>query len=238
MLVRQAPSSEKRDDNLKIIDFERKGNLVRFYLGSDSVEDYSGEGWETAPYSRAKTVDAKYIAGIADCVFPFDVLVLEPDSGEEDVRYSKFDMKAGAVPCIIAVPTFVRNDSLKINFSHWSNCRGILKFYFGDHLEPSNGVAEYISDKKELRLRMGTEVFPNAQPTQASPSCSIRVAPVPLWERNNLTIEEAAAYFNIGQNKIRELSNSRNCNFVLFNGSKRLIKRKAFEKFLEGAYSL
>ena len=68
---------------------------MRFYLGSDSVEDYSGEGWETAPYSRAKTVDAKYIAGIADCVFPFDVLVLEPDSGEEDVRYSKFDMKAG-----------------------------------------------------------------------------------------------------------------------------------------------
>ena len=85
---------------------------------------------------------------------------------------------------------------------------------------------------------MGTGGFPNAQPTQASPSGSIRVAPVPLWERNNLTIEEAAAYFNIGQNKIRELSNSRNCNFVLFNGSKRLIKRKAFEKFLEGAYSL
>ena len=70
MLVRQAPSSEKRDDNLKIIDFERKGNLVRFYLGSDSVEDYSGEGWERVPYSQAETVDAKYIAGIADCVFP------------------------------------------------------------------------------------------------------------------------------------------------------------------------
>ena len=66
--MRQAPSSEKRDDNLKIIDFERKGNLVRFYLGSDSVEDYSGEGWETAPYSRAKTVDAKVRPGVKFCV--------------------------------------------------------------------------------------------------------------------------------------------------------------------------
>ena len=40
----------------------------------------------------------KMVEGIgckAEVADPFDVLVLEPDSGEEDVRYSKFDMKAG-----------------------------------------------------------------------------------------------------------------------------------------------
>ena len=52
------------------------------------------------------------------------------------------------------------------------------------------------------------------------------------------TQEEAAAYFNIGIGKLRELSNSENCPFVLWVGSKRLIKRKRMEAFLDGAYSI
>ena len=59
---------------------------------------------------------------------------------------------------------------------------------------------------------------------------------VPIWEKANLTVEDATAYFNIGVNKIRELSNPADCPFVLWVGSKRLIKRKAFEKFLKEAY--
>ena len=51
-------------------------------------------------------------------------------------------------------------------------------------------------------------------------------------------MEEAAAYFGIGINKLREMTNEDNCPFVLWNGSKRMIKRKAFEKFLEAAYSI
>lgn len=61
---------------------------------------------------------------------------------------------------------------------------------------------------------------------------------IPIWEKENLTITEAASYFGIGQNKIRALTEVRNCNFVLFIGSKRLIKRKAFAKFLEAQHSL
>lgn len=34
---------------------------------------------------------------------------------------------------------------------------------------------------------------------------------VPLWEKANLSLEEASAYFGIGQNKLRELTNSDNC---------------------------
>ena len=61
---------------------------------------------------------------------------------------------------------------------------------------------------------------------------------VPISEKSNLTLEEAAAYFSIGINKLRNMTNDEHCPFVLWVGSKRLIKRKAFEKFLEGAYSL
>lgn len=55
---------------------------------------------------------------------------------------------------------------------------------------------------------------------------------VPIWEKVTLTIDEAAEYSNIGINKIRELSNNPRCNFVIFVGKRRLIKRKEFEKFI------
>ena len=61
---------------------------------------------------------------------------------------------------------------------------------------------------------------------------------VPIWQKANLTIEEAAAYFGIGMNKLRELTEDENCKFVLRIGSKRLIKRQMFEKYLEQVYSL
>lgn len=56
---------------------------------------------------------------------------------------------------------------------------------------------------------------------------------VPIWEKSNLTLKEAAAYSGIGINKLRELSNECGCNFVLFVGSKRLIKRRLFDAYIE-----
>ena len=61
---------------------------------------------------------------------------------------------------------------------------------------------------------------------------------VPIWEKANLTIEEAAAYFGIGMNKLRELTEDEHCKFVLYVGTKRLIKRRLFEQYLEQAYSI
>lgn len=61
---------------------------------------------------------------------------------------------------------------------------------------------------------------------------------VPIWEKSNLTLEEAAAYSGIGINKLRDLTNGERCKMVLWVGSKRLIKRKLLDKFLEDAYTL
>ena len=61
---------------------------------------------------------------------------------------------------------------------------------------------------------------------------------VPVWEKCTLTIEEAAAYFGIGQNKLRELTEDPNCKFVLWVGTKRLIKRKLFEQYLDRSFSV
>ena len=56
---------------------------------------------------------------------------------------------------------------------------------------------------------------------------------VPVWEKMNLTVEEAAAYSNIGINKIDEMAKAPNCSFVLYIGRKKLIKRKAFEQYID-----
>ncbi len=55
---------------------------------------------------------------------------------------------------------------------------------------------------------------------------------IPIWEKSNLTIEEAAALFQIGEKAIRERTDEPNCNFVLFKGTHRLIKRKKFEEYI------
>lgn len=62
--------------------------------------------------------------------------------------------------------------------------------------------------------------------------------PIPIWEKRNLTLEEASKYFGIGISKIRELSNQENCDFVLWIGTKRLIKRIKFEQYLDAAKSI
>lgn len=61
---------------------------------------------------------------------------------------------------------------------------------------------------------------------------------IPIWEKSNLTLEEAAAYSNIGIGKLRELTNAKNCPFVLWVGNKRLIKRRQLDTYLSTAYSI
>lgn len=61
---------------------------------------------------------------------------------------------------------------------------------------------------------------------------------VPIWEKSNLTVEEAASYSGIGRDKIKEISNGDNCPFVLWIGTKRLIKRKKFDAYIDKMFSL
>lgn len=55
---------------------------------------------------------------------------------------------------------------------------------------------------------------------------------VPIHLKTTLTIREAAEYSNIGINKIDKPLRTPNCPFVLFVGTKKLVKRKEFEKYI------
>lgn len=61
---------------------------------------------------------------------------------------------------------------------------------------------------------------------------------IPVWKKQNMTVQEAASYSGIGLHKLYELTDDRNCEFVLRIGNKRLINRKKFDIFLESAFSV
>jgi excisionase family DNA binding protein len=63
---------------------------------------------------------------------------------------------------------------------------------------------------------------------------AVEIEKVPIHLKVTLTIREAAEYSNIGINKIDSMLRSPNCPFVLFVGTKKLVKRKEFEQFISG----
>ena len=61
---------------------------------------------------------------------------------------------------------------------------------------------------------------------------------LPIDRKILLSIREAAEYSNIGINKIDEMLKQPNCPFVLFVGTKKLVKRKAFEVYIDGKVAI
>ena len=48
---------------------------------------------------------------------------------------------------------------------------------------------------------------------------------IPVWKKYTLSIEEAAAYFRIGEHKLRNLINeNKNADYLLWNGNRVQIK--------------
>lgn len=145
---------------MKIIDYSKKGNIVRFYLGEKTrengwgnpasskmgqVEDWVkeaeypyGDDWDDRPYEHnSGTVYEEFIKGKKDIAFGFDDLVLEPCDGYiNNSIWCKEDMVKRQVPCIIVVPYEVRKDTWENDFDYWNEQTDdrIKKFYFGDEL--------------------------------------------------------------------------------------------------------
>lgn len=65
-----------------------------------------------------------------------------------------------------------------------------------------------------------------------------KIEPIPIYKKLTLTIDEAAEYSNIGRNKLRELVKMPHCPFLLYSGRNVLIKRIAFEHWLENQTSI
>lgn len=63
-------------------------------------------------------------------------------------------------------------------------------------------------------------------------------ASIPLNLKLTMTVKEATEYSNIGINRIDRMLRSPNCPFVLYVGTKKLVKRKEFEQFISNKLTI
>lgn len=57
---------------------------------------------------------------------------------------------------------------------------------------------------------------------------------IPISEKFVLSVSEAAAYFRIGEGKLRRIiQNNKSAKYILWNGNRPQIKRALFESFIE-----
>ena len=57
---------------------------------------------------------------------------------------------------------------------------------------------------------------------------------VPIWEKYAITVQEASKYFTIGENKLYQIvRENADADYLIWIGSKALIKRKRFEEHLD-----
>ena len=123
----------------KIIDFQRKGNVIRFYLGKkianwgwtkpgygEPSDTVYGSNWDVAPYRQGNAVvDPQFVYGHYDIYVPFDFVVAEPsDYSDENgrVRISKNALVNREMPAIEIYDDRMCYDTL-------------CEFYIGDELE-------------------------------------------------------------------------------------------------------
>ncbi len=61
---------------------------------------------------------------------------------------------------------------------------------------------------------------------------------IPIWLKPTLSIAEAAVYSGISTGKLYQMTEQEDCPFVIWIGSRRIIKRKSFDEYLERQYSI
>lgn len=117
---------------MKILDLACKGNVVRFYLGADHLEEWCGKGWDKTPYeNNADCVDGEFIKGVHDIAFGFDDRVIEPWHDPTET-WSKEDLRDRQVPALIIIPRRISLPATSYRILTRQSHLGVLQVYFGD----------------------------------------------------------------------------------------------------------
>ena len=63
---------------MKVLDLERKGNLIRFFLGSDDLQRWYGDDWDDYPYElNAGPVYENFVKMKIDVVLPYETAIID-----------------------------------------------------------------------------------------------------------------------------------------------------------------
>lgn len=108
-----------------IIDFERKGNLIRFYLGENGKQ--YGDDWDDAPYEHnCGPVYDEFIKEIVDVYVPFDIDISEPADNYLNSPLSRED--------------FIERKTYALEF--FKDFESIGTIYFGDKIKNVHKILE------------------------------------------------------------------------------------------------
>ena len=123
---------------MELIDFEKKGNVVRLYFGKNGEQ--TGDDWDDAPYEHnAGIVYYDYVKSIYDMYIPFDIDVVEQaNEYYPNSPYCKNDLINRELG--ITINNSTRDKSYptqSLSAKHY-----IIPIFFGDTLE-------YIKSKTE-----------------------------------------------------------------------------------------
>ena len=89
-------------ENYKVIDFNKLGNVVRFYLGDKDLDNFYGDDWNNTPYEdNAGLVYDRFVKGYVDVAWDLDCVVCEPCDGTWNSGYCKNDFKKQNIPIIV-----------------------------------------------------------------------------------------------------------------------------------------
>lgn len=121
---------------MQIIDFEQKGNVVRYFVGDDDLKDYYGDDWDDYNYEdNAGPVYKQFVTGYFDVAYAFDDVVLQPYAVWNSRGWCKDDMRKRKVPCIcILEAQFKEKNEWYTEFEDICHNKNAKKIYFGDKI--------------------------------------------------------------------------------------------------------
>ena len=123
-------------------------------------------------------------------------------------------------------------------FSHgWDSCDYENEFGYSDENHYDPFFEGYLLGIQEMESGNGVSK-PNVVIGLQCSTADDEKDFVKIRDKVALTIPEAAAYSNIGQNRIEKLLKTPNCPFALFVGAKKLVKRSEFDKFISQTLEL
>lgn len=145
---------------MKIIGWEKKGNLVRFYLGKDDLDYYGADDWDNKPYEHnACTVPDFVVEDCVHVVMNFNTTVFE---AKDDAHYkgnspfSMNDFKDRKIPILYFAEA--------LDFGCYSKCLEYdlgIPVYMGDDisdifvkLKPLIMFTDYINNYSTVKVNI------------------------------------------------------------------------------------
>jgi hypothetical protein len=129
---------------MKVIDWERKGNLVRLYFGKDKLKEWFGDDWDDIPYEcNAGEVYDKFVGDILDVCFGYDMEIYEPCHNKLNSEWCKDD--------------FINNKSvvLVISKEYYSTFEGAVM----DEVNLKISICDDLDILLEKLVNVGTVVY-------------------------------------------------------------------------------